>query len=644
MMRSSRTLALLLIALLSTSCQAIGTFGGDVHDDPASTGDESGGGASLSPFLVNGQTDHGHPSVGRLLTNSTSCTATLVGSRTVLTAAHCVGKSGLRFVVGGRTYYPSHYVPHPRCELNMQHPDCTHSTGIEFDIAVVILKNSVANITPSPISTRKPSVGQRLVLVGYGKTSEGGGGSGTKRMGTNTIDAVQSTKLRFLGASGSDSNLCNGDSGGPSFGLGSTGEEVVVGVHSSKDITGCGTGGTDMRVDVFEQWLVASSGGDIRLPGTAAPTPPNNPPPTNGNAGEGDSCSSQGCLSGLACTQLKKSDGSTIGRYCLEKCSNVGGTDSACDGSESCVAGPGSGVCFAPNLPQTGYANLDTNSGGGGSNPPTPPPASATEGQSCKSQGCVAGLHCTTVHTFFSTKKYCMEACQYVGDPACDGGEVCSRSPENKLVCFLSSSPSTGYTNPNDSGGSGGGGGQTNWGACFSGGVQGVCQSTSNSCNGSYKSNLCPGDASIKCCLPPSSGGGGGGGSTPQSCGSSLETAALNALNSARAQRGLSSLGCDSKALSAARAHSQDMCTHNFSGHTGHDGSSLSDRLHRAGASFKAASESIAKGFSSGTSVVNGWMGSAGNQQVLLKSNWTRSGIGMISCGSKKIWTAVVLR
>ncbi len=39
-------------------------------------------------------------------------------------------------------------------------------------------------------------------------------------------------------------------------------------------------------------------------------------------------------------------------------------------------------------------------------------------------------------------------------------------------------------------------------GACSYGGKQGVCQPTSGYCGGSYKSGLCPGFSSIKCCLP----------------------------------------------------------------------------------------------------------------------------------------------
>jgi hypothetical protein len=52
-------------------------------------------------------------------------------------------------------------------------------------------------------------------------------------------------------------------------------------------------------------------------------------------------------------------------------------------------------------------------------------------------------------------------------------------------------------------GGGGGGGGGGGALPCFYGGRQGVCQNTSTSCDGEYRSNLCNGPSNIKCCLPP---------------------------------------------------------------------------------------------------------------------------------------------
>jgi hypothetical protein len=40
------------------------------------------------------------------------------------------------------------------------------------------------------------------------------------------------------------------------------------------------------------------------------------------------------------------------------------------------------------------------------------------------------------------------------------------------------------------------------WGSCSFGGQTGTCQDSGEACSGSYKSNLCPGPSSIRCCVP----------------------------------------------------------------------------------------------------------------------------------------------
>jgi V8-like Glu-specific endopeptidase len=263
--------ALLAVVALSVGCEAIGTLEGSIGLGP-SVGGEGGasGGSTLSPFLVNGQIDTGHPSVGKLHSGNSACTATLIGSRTVLTAGHCVGSGTVRFVVGGQTYYAA--------QVKRHH---AYGGGNANDVAVVILQQQVSNVTPSPIATKSPNVGQHIVLVGYGNTHEGSGNYGTKRMGTNNISSVGGTTFSFQGSSGNQSNVCNGDSGGPTFAEYGAGNEVVVGVHSTKHGV-CGSGGTDMRVDSYKDWIVQMGGSDVRLAGDPAPpgggTPPPNPP------------------------------------------------------------------------------------------------------------------------------------------------------------------------------------------------------------------------------------------------------------------------------------------------------------------------------------------------------------------------------
>lgn len=187
-----------------------------------------------TPLITDGQRDSGHPTVGIL---NNSCTATLVGKRAVLTAAHCVRNGGsATFRVGKKTYRSSKVV--------------AHNSG---DIAFVALQSDVSDITPSPLNTTQPKVGQRITLVGYGSTSENGGGFGTKRKGTNVISRVTSTMFFFAGSGNGRSSNCYGDSGGPAF-ISNGGKEVVAGVTSGGEKP-CGTYAYDTRVDAYVNWL-----------------------------------------------------------------------------------------------------------------------------------------------------------------------------------------------------------------------------------------------------------------------------------------------------------------------------------------------------------------------------------------------------
>ncbi len=241
-------IALLAISFLLAACQA------PIVIDEGSI-------AERHSAIVNGQVYNGHPSVGRLQIGMGGlCTATLVGSKTVLTAAHCikVGSTHI-FHIGGRTYSAAQAI---------QHPQYDHNTVIN-DIGLVLL-SSAPPIAPSATAISNPSLGLEVTLIGYGVTSENGSDSGIKRLAKNTIAQMDSTRIVFLGSSGNTGNTCYGDSGGPAFAT-LNGHEVVVGVTSGGSPP-CGTSGVDTRVDAFQTWLVQTSGGDI-LQGSTAPPP-----------------------------------------------------------------------------------------------------------------------------------------------------------------------------------------------------------------------------------------------------------------------------------------------------------------------------------------------------------------------------------
>jgi uncharacterized protein YkwD len=361
----------LAVLLTVPGCEFVGEVeGGIVSDTPAvqETGDHD---VTLDPFITDGQPDFGHPTVGELSSGGAGCTATLVGKRTVLTAGHCVPSQSAVFVLNGQSFPSAKVFRHPN-----------YGGGNYSDIAVVILQQAPP-VAPSPIANFAPHVGQPITLVGYGKTGENASDYGTKRVGTNTISDLSGTTLSFQGAT----NICNGDSGGPTFvNVGTPPQEVVVGVHSTKSGF-CGAGGNDMRVDAYYKWISQVAAGDVVSPGAGAPSPgpgepdPGGAPPPPGEAIalEGEGCWKRPCLQGLVCVEIY--DGTAlIAKHCMERCASLG-QDANCDGGEQCTQSKSQGrVCFNPQNPKGGYTSGGPGSGGQSPNNPTPPPGGNNNG------------------------------------------------------------------------------------------------------------------------------------------------------------------------------------------------------------------------------------------------------------------------
>lgn len=140
-----------------------------------------------------------------------SCSATVVGERVLIIAAHCVGNGKTAsFSVGGNRYAST-------CE---HHPDYRRNSTADWALCLI---DKVVPGVPYEVLNTNPNlvkVGDKVKLTGYGCVRAGGGGGndGTFRIGDATVIRLPRTSAKdYDYVTKGGAALCYGDSGGTDY-------------------------------------------------------------------------------------------------------------------------------------------------------------------------------------------------------------------------------------------------------------------------------------------------------------------------------------------------------------------------------------------------------------------------------------------
>jgi hypothetical protein len=215
--------------------------------------------ARVGAPIYNGEFDDGHPAVNTISDGGRGCSSTLVGRRTVLTAAHCLATPPLP-ISYSTSEQPGIIYKAVSAAVHFSYPADHYSP--EHDVAVIRLDANVKGVIPALLSNTAPAFGEAITLVGFGIPGNSGI-PGAKRKGVTKVSEVGTNTFQHQNGP-SLPTTCSGDSGGAVFAQ-RGGEEVQIGVVSG-GTTPCDatTGwGVHTRVDIHYSWIAQQAQGDL---------------------------------------------------------------------------------------------------------------------------------------------------------------------------------------------------------------------------------------------------------------------------------------------------------------------------------------------------------------------------------------------
>ena len=241
--------------------------------------------AAANARIVNGLPTVLFPAVGSVLWGHDPtrakqlCTGTLIGSRHVLTAAHCIQRE---------LDAASYHVFFQNAGLFAVEKLFWQEIKYSFpnaDLAIMRLRKPVSGVRPMELGlVKEPPIGTRSTIIGFGNSGGSRRDYGIKRIGSvklskctatgyDDVDLLCWKYAALSNVPGEDSNTCEADSGGPMLWNLSLTRWVVVGVTSGGTQENCLSGdiGIDVSVFAHKAWIASVVDTDL---GQAADVPP----------------------------------------------------------------------------------------------------------------------------------------------------------------------------------------------------------------------------------------------------------------------------------------------------------------------------------------------------------------------------------